>query len=126
MASRSRLAQAATDLITWINIKEVNPSTLAELCTPDIAVPLPYPGSTPDMAGLVAVTNKIHGAAPDWKMSLQTMVVDQTEGRVVCLCRSQGTQEGYTPFPQVSIRGLIVGSGLGCRPRGRNLTRKGL
>ena len=100
MASRSRLAQAATDLIAWINIKEVNPSTLAELCTPDIAVPLPYPGSTPDMAGLVAVTNKIHGAAPDWKMSLQTMVVDQTEGRVVCLCRSQGTQEGYTPFPQ--------------------------
>jgi len=95
MASRTRLAQAATDLIAWINIKEVNPSTLAELCTPDIAVPLPYPGSTPDMAGLVAVTNKIHVASPDWKMSLQTMVVDQTEGRVVCLCRSQGTQEGY-------------------------------
>jgi hypothetical protein len=95
MADRQKLAQAAKDLIAWINTKEVNPSTLTNICSADVVVPIPYPGSTPDLDGLVGVTTKIHGASPDWSMTLQKMVIDQDEGRVVCLCRSEGTQAGY-------------------------------
>lgn len=95
MADRTKLAQAATNLIAWINTKAVNPATLTEICTPDVVVPIPYPGSTPDLAGLVGITEKIHGASPDWTMTLTKMVIDQAEGQVVCLCRSQGTQAGY-------------------------------
>src|SRR6202035_4111237 len=79
MADRQQLAQAAKDLIVWINTKEVNPSTLTNICSADVVVPIPYPGSTPDLDGLVGVTTKIHGASPDWSMTLQKMVIDQTE-----------------------------------------------
>ena len=100
MADRTKLEQAAKDLIAWINTNEVNPDTLTDICTADVVVPIPYPGSTPDLAGLVAVTEKIHGASPDWSMTLQKMVIDQPQGRVVCLCRSEGTQAGYIlPIP---------------------------
>jgi hypothetical protein len=124
MADRTKLAQAAKDLIAWINVKEVNPATLTDICTPDVVVPIPYPGSTPDLAGLIAVTEKIHGASPDWTMTLQKMVIDETEGRVVCLCRSQGTQAGYVSPPPKGTE-LMAREWLGIPPTGKKFDTLG-
>jgi hypothetical protein len=92
--SRAQLIDTASKLLAWINTSSADPTALTAICEPNIAVPIPYPGSTPDFDGLVQVTKKVHEAAPDWKMTLIEMVVDETENKVVGLCNSTGTQVG--------------------------------
>ena len=93
--NRDQLLDIATRLLAWINATPVEESKLEALAAKDIVVPIPYPGTTADFAGLVHVTTKIHEVSPDWKMTLTQAVVDEKESRVVFLLRSTGTQEGY-------------------------------
>ena len=64
----------------------------------DVVVPIPYPGSTPDFAGLVEVTKKIHGASPDFNMAIRDSIVDDTDSKVVLKLNCTGTQTGYVWF----------------------------
>ena len=93
--SRDRLVGVANRLLEFINTKTVDPENLANICEPDISVPIPYPGSTADLAGLVAVTEKIHGASPDFEMAFVDSIVDVTDCKVVYLLNTRGTQVGY-------------------------------
>jgi hypothetical protein len=93
--SRAQLIDTTSKLLAWINTPSADPASLTAICEPNVAVPIPYPGSTPDFDGLVQVTKKVHEAAPDWKMTLIDMVVDEAEHKVVGLCNSSGTQVGY-------------------------------
>lgn len=92
--SRAQLLDVATRLIQWINTTTVDTSSLATIIKPDIVVPIPYPGSTPDFQGLVATTEKIHGASPDFNMAIVDSIIDET-GKVVLLLNCTGTQTGY-------------------------------
>jgi hypothetical protein len=92
--SRAQLIETTSKLLAWINTSSVDAAALATICDPNIAVPIPYPGSTPDIDGLVQVTKKVHEAAPDSKITLLEMVIDETEHKVVGLCNSSGTQVG--------------------------------
>jgi hypothetical protein len=93
--SRDQLINVATGLVQWINTTPFDPEALASLVKTDVSVPIPYPGSTPDYNGLLAVTEKIHEASPDFKMSVRQIVVDEAESRVVMLLGSSGTHAGY-------------------------------
>jgi len=92
--SRTQLTAISAQLLEWINTPSADPTALATICNESIKVPIPYPGSTPDFDGLVQVTKKVHEASPDWKMTLLETVIDETENKVVALCRSTGTQVG--------------------------------
>ena len=92
--SRAQFLDAATRLIQWINTSSVDASALAKIVKEDVVVPIPYPGSTPDFQGLVAVTEKIHSASPDFNMAITDSIVDDT-GKVVVQLNCTGTQAGY-------------------------------
>jgi len=84
-------------MIAWINTANVDAASLSSICATDIAVPIPYPGSTPDYDGLVSVTNKSHVAFPDFNMAIKDQIVDEKESQVVLLLNVTGTQVGYFP-----------------------------
>ena len=93
--NRAQLLDVATRMIEWINTTHVDASKLANTIAENVVVPIPYPGSTPDFAGLVATTEKIHGASPDFKMEITQSIVDETDCKVVLLANTTGTQTGY-------------------------------
>lgn len=93
--SREQLLDVTNRLIAWINTTQVDLDALATIAAKDVVVPIPYPGSTPDYDGLVTVTQKIHEASPDFKMTFKESIVDETEKRVVFLLQCSGTQAGY-------------------------------
>jgi hypothetical protein len=93
--SRAQLLETTSRMIAWINNKHVNPANLATIVDQNVVVPIPYPGSTPDYAGLVAVTEKIHGASPDFNMAIRDSIVDETDHKVVLKINTTGTQTGY-------------------------------
>ena len=92
---REQLLDVTTRMIAWINTAQVDAGTLATIASPDVAVPIPYPGSTPDFDGLVDVTNRSHKAFPDFNMAIKDQIVDEKESRVVLLLNVTGTQVGY-------------------------------
>jgi len=92
--SRAKFLDVATRVIQWISTTPVDVSDLEKILKRDVVVPIPYPGSTPDFQGLVATTEKIHGASPDFKMAITDSIVDET-GKVVLLLNCTGTQTGY-------------------------------
>ena len=92
--SRANLLDVATRMIEWINTTAVDVSSLEKIVKKDVVVPIPYPGSTPDFQGLVDVTEKIHVASPDFKMTITDSIVDET-GKVVLKTNCTGTQTGY-------------------------------
>jgi hypothetical protein len=93
--SRAQLLETTSNMIAWINNKNVNPANLAKIVDQNVVVPIPYPGSTPDYAGLVSVTEKIHGASPDFNMAIRDSIVDKTDHKVVLKINTTGTQTGY-------------------------------
>lgn len=93
--SRAQLLDTASRLIAWINTKSVDPSSLSKIVIQNVVVPIPYPGSTPDLAGLVATTEKIHGASPDFNMAIRDSIVDEIDSKVVLKLNVTGTQAGY-------------------------------
>jgi hypothetical protein len=97
--SSTQLLDVATRMIAWINTIVVDVSVLDQIMIKDVVVPIPYPGSTPDFAGLVATTEKIHQASPDFNMAIRDSIVDDTNNKVVLLLNCTGTQSGYALIP---------------------------
>lgn len=93
--NRAQLLDVATRMIGWINTTPMDKSKLAGVLAEDVVIPIPYPGSTPDFAGLVGVVDKIHGASPDFKMEIRESIVDETDNKVVLLLNTTGTQAKY-------------------------------
>ena len=120
--NRAQLLDAATRLIAWINTAPVDASKLAHIMAENVVVPIPYPGSTPDFAGLVATTEKIHGASPDFKMTIRESIIDESDCKVVLLANATGTQEKY-----VLLRDMLTpANGSGFLEAGRNSIITGL
>ena len=92
--SRDQLLSAATAMIDWINHTPFDASGLAKVTAQNVAVPIPYPGSTPDYQGLLATTEQIHSASPDFHMAILERIVDEAEGRVVLKLNTTGTHVG--------------------------------
>lgn len=92
--SRAQLVAITAKLLEWFNTPSADPTALATICTESINVPIPYPGSTPDFDGIIQVTKKVHEGFPGFKMTLLETVIDETEHKVVGLCRTTGTQVG--------------------------------
>ena len=101
--SRQQLLDTTSRMIAWINTADADPESLAIICTKDIAVPIPYPGSTPDFDGLVNVTKGSHTAFPDFKMVIKDQIVDEMNSRVVLQLNVTGTQMGYFPFRPMTV-----------------------
>ena len=99
---REQLLDVTARMIAWINTAQADAGALATICTSDIAVPIPYPGSTADFAGLVDVTGRSHTAFPDFKMAIKDQIVDEKESRVVLQLNVSGTQAGYDRPENVS------------------------
>ena len=113
--NRDQLLELADAFVDFINTPGADPNHLKTTTDETCVVPIPYPGSTPDFDGLVATTEKIHGASPDFKMGFLEAMVDEKESTVVLLLNPHGTQEGY-----VHCDSLTVVSGLGSHPRVKN------
>src|SRR5271170_3925624 len=96
---RSQLIEVANQMLAWINEGSSDPAGLAAITSKEVTVPIPYPGCTPDFAGLLQVTKGIHAATSGYKMALRELVVDEVESRVVALVNTSGTQTGYPPLP---------------------------
>ena len=120
---RDEVINHITRMLAWQNSPNPDAAGLSALCAENVVVPIPYPGSTPDFAGLLQVTQKVHKASPDWNIALKEMVIDETENKVVCLCNCTGTQVGYIPL---LISMLIVENGWEFREVERSLIRWGL
>lgn len=82
-------------MIDWINTSPVDVSSLQAIMTPAVVVPIPYPGASADFEGLVATTEKIHSASPDFNMAIRDSIVDDTDNKVVLKLNCTGTQTGY-------------------------------
>jgi hypothetical protein len=94
--SRDKLIQVATNFIAWVS-KPVDAEALSEFISKDVKVPICYPGTTPDYAGLLAMTQAAHVAAPDLKITIKDMVVDEVASAVVILIDITGTHVKYLP-----------------------------
>lgn len=93
--NREKLIQVATNLIAWTNSKPITATTFAEIVSPQLKIPIPYPGQSPDYEGLLALTKAAHVAAPDFKMTIKEMVVDVTTSTVALLLNVTGTHVKY-------------------------------
>jgi len=93
--SRAQLLETVSSMIAWINTKNVDPASLAAIVDQNVVVPIPYPGNTPDFAGLLSVTENIHKASPDFNMAICDSIVDETDHKVVLKLNNTGTQAGY-------------------------------
>lgn len=93
--NREKLIQVATNLIAWTNSKPVTATAFARIVSPQLKVPIPYPGQSPDYEGLLALTQAAHVAAPDFKMIIKDTVVDETTSTVVLLLNITGTHVKY-------------------------------
>lgn len=96
--NRERLLDVADRLLAWINTPKVDAEALKTVVSPGLHVPIPYPGCTPDFAGLVTLTEGIYAASPDFKMQLVDTIVDVEDCKVVRLLNATGTQAGYNPL----------------------------
>jgi hypothetical protein len=93
--NREKLIQVATNLIEWTNSKPLTATAFATIVSPQLKVPIPYPGQSPDYEGLLALTQAAHVAAPDFKMTIKDTVVDETTSTVVLLLNITGTHVKY-------------------------------
>ena len=100
--SRDKLIKVATGFIAWVN-KPQDAHALSAFISKDVKVPIPYPGTTPDYAGLLAMTQAAHVAAPDIKMTIKEMVVDEVKSTVVILIDITGTHVKYLPMRLVKL-----------------------
>ena len=89
--SRQKLIDIATRYIEIISTKPLDTAAFSEVVASDVKVPIPYPGSTPDYAGVLAITQAGHAAAPDFKVSIRQVVVDDVASYVVVLANVTGT-----------------------------------
>jgi hypothetical protein len=94
--NREQLLDVANRLIAWINATQFDPEALATIAAKNVVVPIPYPGSTPDYAGVLAIIKKTHEAASEYKLELKDSIVDEKESKVVVLVQCTGIQTGYS------------------------------
>jgi hypothetical protein len=106
--SRDNLIKVATGFIAWVN-KPQDADAFSAFISKDVNVPIPYPGTTPDYAGLLAMTQAAHVAAPDLKMTIKEMVVDEVKSTVVILIDITGTHVKYLPIRLVNLT-IVNGS----------------
>jgi len=92
--SREQLAQVATKYVNWINTTPIDRETYTHIASKEIVVPIPYPGTTPDFEGLLAIATKAHAAAEGFHMSIKTMVIDEEQSTVVLLLNVTGKHVG--------------------------------
>jgi hypothetical protein len=93
--NREKLIEVATKLIAWTNNKPLTATAFATIVSPQLKVPIPYPGQSPDYEGLLALTQAAHVAAPDFKMTIKDTVVDEVTSTVVLLLNITGTHVKY-------------------------------
>jgi hypothetical protein len=91
--NRHQYLDIANRLIGYVNSGD--PASFHEIVAPDVVVPTPYPGTTPDAAGLMSVVKTLHKISPDYKCVLIEAAVDELESKVVVLLSSSGTHDGY-------------------------------
>ena len=94
--NRHRYIEIANRLVLYINSGD--PTTFHEIFAPEVVVPTPYPGSTPDAAGLMSVIETLHKISPDYKCGLIKIAVDEVDSKVVLLLSSAGTHDGYSSW----------------------------
>lgn len=58
-------------------------------------MPIPYPGSTPNFEGLLAIAAAAHAAAEGFHMSIKTMIIDEEQSTVALLLNVTGKHVGY-------------------------------
>lgn len=121
--NRDQLLDRYTRLLQWINTTPVDESALSSLVAPDIVVPLPYPGATPDYAGLITTTTKVHESQAGWKMELVHATVDDVQCVVIGLLKVSGVHVGYASQTRLA---LIVVSGSGFLEQIRAMKSKDL
>lgn len=116
--NRAQLLDSAAQLIAWIEKPEEDKGeggpepgdgglppggapgpkqqtrVQCKLVASDVIVPIPYPGCTPDWAGLMAISKKLRALSPDSKTTLVHSVIDEVESKFVLLLRRTGTHKG--------------------------------
>jgi len=92
--NRDKLAQVATKYVNWINTTPIDREIYTQIASKEIVVPIPYPGSTPNFEGLLAIAAAAHAAAEGFHMSIKTMIIDEEQSTVALLINVTGKHVG--------------------------------
>ena len=121
--NREKLLDISSKFLDWINAHGADPAGLKSIVADDLVLKVPYPGQTPDLAGLLQHHKMACAAASDFKLTLLKAVVDEVDCTVVHFLECSGTHEAYLSIYQF---GLILVNGLESLLLGRNSVSSGL
>jgi hypothetical protein len=120
--SREKLLDISSKFLTWINAHGADPAELKSIVADDLVLKVPYPGQTPDLAGLLQHHKMACAAASDFKLTLLKAVVDEVECTVVHFLECSGTHGAY----RFTNCGLILVNGRESLPLGKSSVSSGL
>jgi len=93
--SREKLLDISSKFLAWVNTRGADPAELKSIVADDLVLKIPYPGQTPNLAGLLENHKMACTAASDFKLTLLKAVVDEVECTVVHFLECSGTHEAY-------------------------------
>jgi len=95
---RDKFSEIATSVLEWLNAPEIDTTSLPTILSPAVSVPYPVPGTEGSFEGLLDLHRKSRAAFTDYNMSLEKLVIDESDNTAVMLVNLTGTQTGYCPF----------------------------
>jgi len=99
--SREKLLDISSKFLAWINLHGADPAEFNSIVADNLVLKVPYPGQSPDLAGLLQHHKMACAAASDFKLTLLKAVVDEVECTVVHFLECSGTHEAYLSVYQL-------------------------
>jgi len=93
--SREQLLGISAGFLNWVSCHGKDPSELATVVAKDVVVLTPFPGTTPDFAGLLAHQQKANVGSSDFKLTVKDAIADEAKSTVVHFLEVTGTHDGY-------------------------------
>ena len=100
--SREKLVDIANRFTAWISSHDLDPSTPSSFVSPNVVLHVPFPGLSPDFAGLLGQHERTIKATNDMKVVVKETSVDETNCMVTQFFEVTGTQTGYSRPPPPS------------------------
>jgi len=111
--TRENLIAIADRFIQWIQSDDLSPAALSACVAPEVVLHVPFPGLSPDFAGLLAHHGRVNTATKDMRCVVKTVAVDENASIVTQFWEAWGHQTGYpphtfTPWNIVTNLGFVV------------------
>jgi len=93
--TREQLLEISERFFNWVSSHSKDQSELAEVVAKDVVVLTPFPGTTPDFAGLLQHQQKANVGSSDFTLTIKTVVAYEVNSTVVHFIEVTGTHDGY-------------------------------